>query len=236
MRKYRLWLEKHAPRPSKKAKSAEGEAKKGLSPNTVTHVLADLRAFLNWCVETKRLDRSPFPRKKIMPRKQEMLPKGFTEDEVATLSGLPDPAGFVIRFLIGSGLRWAEACRARADQVKGGALEVGRTKSGRVRRVELPAGLLREVRSRVGLLVPYSETNPGGFSRMVRRASGISDFHPHRCRHTYAMRWLDAGGSLSALQELLGHADISTTTRYARVTQSLVRTEAKRVFGKLEGA
>jgi integrase len=120
--------------------------------------------------------------------------------------------------------------------VKDGMLEVEKTKSGRVRRIELPPSLLREMKSRVGLLVPYSETNPGGFSRLVRRLSGIKDFHPHRCRHTYAMRWLAAGGSLSALQDLLGHADISTTTRYAKVTQSLVRNEARRVFEKLEGA
>jgi integrase len=61
-----------------------------------------------------------------------------------------------------------------------------------------------------GRRVPYAESNQGGFSRMVRRAAGIKDFHPHRCRHTHAMRWLAAGGSLSALQELLGHVDIST--------------------------
>jgi len=236
VRKYRLWLEKMAPRTSKKPPKKGTEPKKGLSPNTVTHVLGDLRAFLNWCVETKRLDRSPFPRKKIMPRKQETLPKGFTEEEVVTLTKLPDPVGFVLRLLIGTGLRWAEACRARADHVKDGMLEVQKTKSGRVRRVELAEGLLREIRGRIGKLVPYSESNPGGFSRMVRRASGIKDFYPQRCRHTYAMRWLVAGGSLSALQELLGHADISTTTRYAKVTQSLVRSEAKRVFEKLEGA
>jgi len=234
VRKYRLWLEKMVPRPCKKAKKVE--TKKSLSTNTVTHVLGDLRAFLNWCVETKRLDRSPFPRKKIMPRKQETLPKGLSDQEVTTLCALPDPAGFVLRLLIGTGLRWSEACRARADHVKDGVLEVSQTKSGRVRRVELAAGLLRELRGRIGLLVPYRETNPGGFSRMVRRASGIKDFYPHRCRHTYAMRWLAAGGSLSALQELLGHADLSTTTRYAKVTQSLVRKEARRVFEKLEGA
>lgn len=236
VRKYRLWLEKTAPRASKKPPKKGTEPKKGLSPNTVTHVLGDLRAFLNWCVETKRLDQSPFPRKKVMPRKQETLPKGFTEQEVTTLCALPDPVGFTLRLLIGTGLRWAEACRARADHVAEGALEVSQTKSGRVRRVELGASLLREIKGRVGLLVPYSETNPGGFSRLVRRASGIKDFHPHRCRHTFAMRWLAANGNLSALQELLGHADLSTTTRYAKVTQSLVRAEARRVFEKLEGA
>jgi integrase/recombinase XerC/integrase/recombinase XerD len=228
VRRYKLWLEKQAPRAGSKGRV--------LSANTVTHVLADLRAFLNWCVETKRLDRSPFPRKRIMPRKQETLPKGHSEEEVATLTALPEPAGFVLRFLFGTGLRWAEGCRARADHVKGGVIEVAHTKSGKVRRVELPKGLLGEMRSRVGLLVPYSETNPGGFARMVRRASGVKDFHPHRCRHTYAMRWLAAGGSLAALQELLGHADLSTTMRYAKATQSLVRDEAKRVFEKLEGA
>jgi len=43
----------------------------------------------------------------------------------------------------------------------------------------------------------------------------IKDFNVHRSRHDYAMRWLADGGSLA--QELLGHAHISTTMRYARM-------------------
>ena len=64
---------------------------------------------------------------------------------------------------------------------------------------------------------------------MVREWTGIDDFHVHRCRHTFAMRWLEAGGNLAVLQQILGHRDLGTTMRYARVTDELVRREAERV-------
>jgi len=68
------------------------------------------------------------------------------------------------------------------------------TKSGRVRRVPLPAVLEAELQSRVGRLVPFSATSNGSFSKAVKRASGISGFHLHRTRYDFAMRWLaDAG-------------------------------------------
>ena len=113
---------------------------------------------------------------------------------------------------------------------------VTRTKSGRVRRVPLTPALLEELRTRIGAPVPFPEGNPGGFARAVRRASGIKDFHVHRCRHTYALRWVADGGSLATLQELLGHADISTTMRYAKLSQDVVEREAQRVFRRREGA
>lgn len=232
IRAYRLWLEKQV-RSAKNAKA--GEEKKRLSANSVTHLLSDLRAFLNWCEDSGRIERSPFPRR-VLPRVQETLPKGLSDAECKSLTALPDPVGFVLRFLLGTGLRWAEACRAQASHLKAGMLEVERTKSGRVRRIPLDDDLLREIKSRVGLLVAYSETNPGGFSRLVRRLSGIKDFHVHRCRHTYAMRWLAAQGSIAALQEVLGHADLKTTARYAKVTEDLVRREARRVQDARDGA
>ena len=206
--------------------------KQGLAPNTVTHFLSDLRAFLNWCTDTQRISRCPFPRR-VMPRVQETVPKGLSDEEVAQLEALPEPLGFTFRFLLGTGLRWGEATRAQAADVKNGLLEVAKTKSGRVRRIPLSPEVLAEIRSRVGRLVPYSEKSTGSFNRMVRRATGIKSFHVHRTRHTYAMRWLAKDGSLAVLQEVLGHADLSTTARYAKVTQALVSREAERVHRAL---
>jgi site-specific recombinase XerD len=68
------------------------------------------------------------------------------------------------------------------------------------------------------------------------RASGVKEFHVHTCRHTYAYQWLADGGNLATLQELMGHANIKTTMRYAKVTQDLVEREARRVFKEREGA
>lgn len=54
----------------------------------------------------------------------------------------------------------------------------------------------------------------------------------HRCRHTFAMRWLEAGVNLAVLQQVLGHRDLSTTMRYARVTDELILREAERIAAR----
>lgn len=200
----------------------------GLAPQTVAHVLADLRALLLWAVAEGRIERTPFPRR-VLPRVPERPPHGLDDDAVRALVALPDPWGFVVRLLVGTGLRWSEACRARRADLHGGWLEVPRSKSGRVRRIPLARSLRDEILGRTDPLVPFAAGSPGSFTRVVRRRSRVADFHPHRLRHTFAMRWLSAGGSLPVLQELLGHRELATTMRYARVSDELVRREASRV-------
>ena len=209
--------------------------KKSLTPNTVTHLLSDLRALLNWAEDSGHLDRSPFP-KRVMPRVPETAPKGLSPAEVEQLVALPEPYGFTLRLLLGTGIRWSEACRAQASHVERGALVLEHTKSGRVRRVRLSQELLAEIGGRVGRLVPFADNNPGGFARAVRRMTNITGFHVHRTRHTFAMDWLAHKGSLAALQEILGHADLSTTAIYARVTQDLVDSESDAVAKRRRGA
>lgn len=211
MREYRLALER-----------------RGLRPNTVTHLLSDLRCLLRWAESVGLLPHSPFPRR-VMPRIAEVAPQGFNHDEMTKLMGIQGRAGFVLRLLLGTGLRWAEACRATRDHIRGELLEVGNTKWGLVRRVPLGPALLGEVLRCEHRLVPYAPGSPGSFSRGVRHRTGITDFHVHRCRHTFAMRWLESGGNLAVLQQILGHRDLSTTMRYARVTDDLIRREAIRV-------
>jgi integrase len=106
-------------------------------------------------------------------------------------------------------------------------LVVHQTKSGKVRRVPLSQALWAELRTRVGKLLPIG--NSWGFTRMVRRYSEVARFHPHQLRHTFACRWLERGGSLAALQQILGHSSIVTTQRYARISDDMVRREAERV-------
>src|SRR5207247_2067112 len=107
----------------------------------------------------------------------ETPPKGFTDDERAALMALAEPHGFMMRFLLGTGLRFAEGCHAQASHVRDGVLEVEKGKGGKVRRVPLPDALAAEVRSRVGRMVPYSPVSTGSINRTVKRLSGIRDFN-----------------------------------------------------------
>ena len=80
--------------------------------------------------------------------------------------------------------------------------------------------------------VPFSPSASGSFARTVRQLSGIERFHVHQLRHTFACQWLERGGSLAALQQILGHSTIVTTQRYARLSDDLVMREAERIEGQ----
>ncbi|MEW6230472.1 MAG: site-specific integrase, partial [Bacillota bacterium] len=61
----------------------------------------------------------------------------------------------------------------------------------------------------------------------LRKATGV-DFHAHRLRHTLATRLLAQGIPIDVVQKVLGHADISTTRRYAEtMPEALFRVAAK---------
>lgn len=212
LRRYRLWLERQE-----------------IASQTVAHVLADARCFFRWCEESGLVVRAPIPRK-LLPRLQERPPERLSEDEIKRLVELPEPYGFAIRLALGTGLRWGELLRAQAKHVEQGMLVVSQTKSGRVRRVPMPTDLLWEIRQHVGRLVPFGINGSGAFARSVARLSGVDRFYVHLMRHTFACRWLERGGGLAALQQILGHASIVTTQRYARLTDQAVRREAEQVF------
>lgn len=202
----------------------------GLSVQSVRHVLADCRCLLLWCVEAELLDRSPFP-KRFLPRVQEQPPNRLTDEELAAVCAVEDPYGFICRFLVQTGLRWGEFSRAQVSDIQGSTLVVSQTKSKRVRRVPLPASILREIAQRVGRISPLEHS--GEFAKRVRRKSGVMHFHAHQLRHTFACRWLEAGGSLAALQAILGHASIVTTQRYGRLSDAHVQAEAARIGEQL---
>jgi integrase len=217
LRAYRRWL------TQQKNKRDGGP----LSPQTVVHLLADARAFFRWCEDAEFIAKAPIP-KKMMPKLQERPADRLEDDDVTRLVSLPDPHGFVIRLGLASGLRWSELWRAQAKDIRDGVLTVHQTKSGKVRRVPLPSWFLPELRGRVGRLVgvPNAPTN---FMKQVRRLSGVKRYKNHQLRHTFACRWLEAGGSLAALQRLLGHASVTTTQRYGKLSDAAVQAEAERI-------
>lgn len=218
LRGYRLWLGtqmgKRTGRP--------------LSAQSVRHILADARCLFRWCADAGLMPKAPIPRN-LLPKVQERPPDRLSDSDVAQLVSLPEPYGFFVRLAVGTGLRWGELCRANAGDVQNEVLIVGHTKSYKVRRVPLGRELQRELLSRTGKLVPFSYKSNGSLTGTIRKLSGIGSFHIHQLRHTFACRWVERGGSLAALQQILGHSSVVTTQRYARLADDIVLREARRV-------
>ena len=72
--------------------------------------------------------------------------------------------------------------------------------------------------------------------KVVRAAAGLPDVRMHDLRHTYASTGLQAGYSLPVLGKLLGHADASTTQRYAHIADSPMKVAADTIAAAIEGA
>ena len=60
-------------------------------------------------------------------------------------------------------------------------------------------------------------------------------FHVHQLRHTLGCRYLERGGTLHVLQELMGHSSVVTTQRCARLSEDAIRAEAARLSGQTVG-
>jgi integrase len=204
----------------------------GLRPTLVHRVLSDVRAFFRWAaLEALFIKEPPIPRR-FLPRLQQRFPRRLSDEEVRLVTGIREPYGFAMRLALATGLRWGELTRAKSSDVRGRFLLVEQTKTRKVRRVPLSPAILTELAGRSGRLVSY--THPGMFARTVRRLSGVRRFHMHMTRHTYASRWVEAGGNLAVLQVILGHSSISTTQRYASLTDDAVLSEAARIAGETE--
>lgn len=201
-----------------------------LTPSTVAGILSDARCLVNWALEARLLVTSPIPRR-WLPRLQQRMPDRLTDADLVRVLAIPEPWRWICKFLALTGLRWAEACRAQAADLQGTMLIVQQTKSGRIRRIPLDhePELLVEIRTRIGRLCPYAECSPGSFAKAVRRHSRATRFHVHQLRHTAATRWLAMGFSLVWVQQALGHAAITTTSRYSALFDEHMLEESRRV-------
>lgn len=190
------------------------------------------------------------------PRLARLLPHSLTNDEVERLLAAPsqDPESeFAVRdtallaLFYSCGLRISEVANLPRNQVDlTESLVRVRGKGSKVRLVPLGA----RARTAIAAWLPLRDAGPrkddtlflngkgkrlsrGAVWRIVKhwvRAAGIPrNVTPHMLRHSFATHLLDNGADLRAVQELLGHADISTTQIYTHVSVKR-QQEAHRKF------
>jgi integrase/recombinase XerC len=216
----------------------------GLAKSSVARKLSAVRSFLRHAVRSGAIEVSPaegIP----TPKQPKLLPKNLTVDEVFALLdsiGGDDVAArrdkALLEFLYATGLRVGEMASLDLDDVDlaGGLVRVlGKGNKerivpfGRKAKASLLAWLSASEPLRRGdgdenaLFLNLRGTRLTDRSarrildRRMLEASNAAHISPHALRHTFATHMLGAGADLRAIQELLGHASLSTTQRYTHV-------------------
>jgi site-specific recombinase XerD len=226
-------------------------SERGQSRSTVARKLAAVRAFYRHLVERGELDGSPADLV-ASPKSDSYLPRVLSAGEIgAILDAIPQSRPLEIRdramFELGyaAGLRAEEIVNLDTTDLDpdGEELRVS-GKGGRTRIV--PAGELawRALeryldRARPALANP-ARPDPALFlSRTgrrlstsdvrhrlricTRRAAAGAGVSPHTLRHSFATHLLEGGADLRTIQELLGHASVSTTQTYTRIESKRLR-------------
>ncbi|MCI9352879.1 MAG: site-specific tyrosine recombinase XerD [Lawsonibacter sp.] len=233
---------------------ANSLTKRGKSPATVTRSMASIKSFYTCMVDKGHVDQNPA--KGVSPAKVERkLPQVLTGKEVELFLEQPectDPKGYrdraMLELLYATGIRVSELIDLDVDDLNlpGGVLRC--YSKGRERVIPLYPAAIRALSEyitdvRPQLVDSVDETalfvnmsgdrmSRQGFWKLIKHyqeKAGIQkDITPHTLRHSFAAHLLENGADLRSIQEMLGHADISSTQIYSR----LINQKIKDVYKK----
>jgi integrase/recombinase XerD len=226
------------------------ESARRLSSESLYLEIAALRAFYNFAQNEKLLPAN-VAENLSLPRRWKRLPKALTSQEIDKLLAPETPETpknlceqAVLELAYASGLRLAELRNARLEHLHLDAGFINVIGKGNKERVvplgrKAVAALERYLSvGRPQLVTPRSTANVFLTKRgtpfapvtlwlrikqRVRRAGLSRNVTPHMLRHSFATHLLEHGADLRVIQELLGHASISTTEVYTHVAASRLR-------------
>ena len=220
-------------------------AGRGLARTTVARRVSALRSFYRFCGRTGRIDIDELSWLRA-PRPPKSVPKPVSEEDArALLAAIFRRRGddwakqrdfALLMMLYGSGLRISEALDlTRRDVPLGDWLRIT-GKGGKIREVPVLPAIAEAVAAYVGAcpfdggpdapLFVSARGNAFGARAAQRLVESLrlelslpAHVTPHALRHAFATHLLGNGADLRAIQELLGHASLSTTQRYTNVDE-----------------
>ncbi|MBA7689665.1 Tyrosine recombinase XerC [subsurface metagenome] len=226
---------------------------KGFVKASIARKLSAIRSFYRYLLREEIISTSPVATTSS-PKLDKRLPSFLTIEEINRLLEAPDsstPQGLrdraLMELLYASGLRVSELVSINLEQVNLDTNEIRVWGKGAKERVVLmgkPAAraltaylnqgrpeLLGEKRSSALLLNRYGKRLiERRVQRILEKYTNIAGIgkrvYPHMLRHTFATHLLDGGADLRVVQELLGHASLSSTQIYTHVSKS----QAKKVY------
>jgi len=226
---------------------------RGIVKASIARKLSAIRSFYRYLVQEEMLPANPL-KKTSSPKLDKRLPSFLTREEVTRLIEYPDsttPLGqrdrALLELLYASGPRVSELVGLNLGQVNLDSREIRVWGKGNKERVVLmgePAtrALTKYLKEGRPLLLGEKRTNALFLNRygqrltersvqmelqqMARQAGIGKRVHPHMIRHTFATHLLDGGADLRVVQELLGHASLTSTQIYTHVSKS----QAKKIY------
>jgi integrase/recombinase XerC len=215
--------------------------RRGLGPRSLQRLLSAVRTFYGWLLREGRVHHNP-ARGVSAPRGPRNLPQVLDADRLTAVleSGGDTPLEIRDRamweLMYSSGLRLAEVVgleQAHLDVQAGLVKVLGKGRKQRVlpvgrkacnalaRWLEVRPGLASAPESALFVSVRGRRLSVRSVQARLERWSAASGtgvrVHPHMLRHSFASHLLESSGDLRAVQELLGHADISTTQVYTHL-------------------
>ncbi|KYZ77500.1 recombinase XerD [Anaerosporomusa subterranea] len=227
----------------------------GKAVSTISRNLAAIKSFYQYLVRERYLEKDPAAHLES-PKLEKKLPKVLSVHEVEELLKQPNallPAGLrdkaMLELLYATGIRVSELISLNISDVN---LDMGYIKcygKGSKERI-VPLGSIAAKcvqdylgKGRTKLVRTYEEAalfinhhgnrlTRQGFWKIIKKyaqeACIVKEITPHTLRHSFATHLLENGADLRSVQEMLGHADISTTQIYTHVT----RNHLKEVYDK----
>jgi len=214
-------------------------AGKGNTSTTTQTYIRALRAFLTWCFN-EGYTAENIPARFKLPKAQRKAIDVLTDDEVKrlfacfnlrTMTGARNYA--ICALMLDSGLRLNEAVTLLACNVhlaEGYAIVDGKGNKQRI----VPLGLhskraLIRYLGRVppqaqgtplfvkDTLIPLQQSTVKQLFRKLKTRAGIPRLRPHLLRHSFATRYLENGGDIYSLQQILGHTSLEMVKRYVHL-------------------
>jgi integrase/recombinase XerD len=227
----------------------------GRATATLSRNLASIRAFYQFLLREKFIDKDPSVNLES-PKIEKKLPQVLSVVEVETLlngpdtrlaSGMRDKA--MLELLYATGIRVSELVSLNLSDVnlnmgfikcfgkgsKERIIPLGRLAiEGVSRYLERGRPMLKKRGQEEALFLNHHgrRLSRQGFWKIIKKYAQLANSHkeitPHTLRHSFATHLLENGADLRSVQEMLGHADISTTQIYTHVT----RSRLKEVYAK----
>ena len=228
--------------------------KEGLSAASLRITTVHLKVFFRWLVGKEKLEMDP-AEPLLAPRPDQSLPETLHATELTKLLESIDPSASlgrrdlaILELFYSAGLRLSELCKARLEMMdfEGGFLRVtGKGDKTRIVRVghkareaiddylhnERPKLVTRKTSSHIFISVRGTALSPERVREIVKQRAKLAgidqNVYPHLLRHSFATHLLEGGADLRVIQELLGHADISTTQVYTHVDRQRLKAVHK---------